>query len=362
MAAVGKLGPCPAMLPVSWTETSANTEIALAVILTSSPEKKKPLLHQLITDIIIFAPVLAIPAAIVDIVMRPPSGWQNITIFALTAFLFTLVGCKLRTLGISLGFHRQGTHPSYQTHRWLRGLFFMLGATTAQGKMVNWLSDHHHHHIHSDEDEDLHSPRHGFWHAYIGWLRGLLFDRHIYPQFAKDKQIMFYSNTFFVWLGLGLIVPTLIGWATGFGAYRGLLYGGGLGIFFANYVTYWVNAGCHKFGQRDFETKDLSTNFWLKGFWGHKLSWCFAYLSWGETNHNNHHARSISANHGMFKGQFDPSANLLRFLEKVGLVWNVQWTTEEEARALQEDLKLTPEERKKRALEKHAAKQKATVA
>ena len=326
-----------------------------------TPPKKKPLHHQLITDIIIFAPVAAIPLAVADIVMNPPSGWRESLLFALYAFLFTVVGTKMRTLGISLGFHRQGTHPSYQTHGWLRAFFFMCGCTTAQGKMVNWLSDHHHHHIHSDEDEDLHSPRHGFWHAYIGWLRGLLFDRHIYPQFAKDKMIMFFSNTFFVWLILGMALPAAVGWATGFGAYRGLLYGGGLGIFFANYVTYWVNAGCHKFGKRDFETTDLSTNFWLDGFWGHKLSWVFAYLSWGETNHNNHHARAISANHGMFKGQLDPSANLLRILEKMKLVWNVQWTSEEQARQLQHELTLTPEERKQLALERHREKMSASA-
>jgi stearoyl-CoA desaturase (delta-9 desaturase) len=329
--------------------------------LTASANNKKPLHHQIITDIIIFAPVAAIPAAIVDIVNNPLHGWRNGLIFALTAFVFTVVGCKMRTLGISLGFHRQGTHPSYQAKPWLRGFFFMLGCTTAQGKMVNWLSDHHHHHIHSDEDEDLHSPRHGFWHAYIGWLRGLLFDRRTYPQFENDKMIMFFSRTFFVWLALGLAAPAFVGWATGFGAYRGLLYGGGLGMFFANYVTYWVNAGCHTFGKRDFNTTDLSTNFWLDGFWGHKVSWIFAYLSWGETNHNNHHARAISANHGMFKGQLDPSANLLRILERVGLVWNVQWTTEEQAMELQEELKLTKEERKQRALEKHAAKKKETA-
>ncbi|MCC7101700.1 MAG: fatty acid desaturase [Fimbriimonadaceae bacterium] len=323
---------------------------------SASKEHPKPFLHQAITDIIIFAPLLAIPAAIVDVVMHPPATQMGWGVFLLTALLFTVVGCKLRTLGISLGFHRQGTHPSYQAKPWLRGFFFMLGATTAQGKMVNWLSDHHHHHIHSDTDEDLHSPIHGFWHAYIGWLRGLLFNRHTYPQFEKDRQVMFYSNTFFVWLGLGLAVPALVGWATGFGAYRGFLYGGMLGIFFANYVTYWVNAGCHKFGKRDFNTEDVSTNFWLDGFWGHKLSWVFAYLSWGETNHNNHHARAISANHGMFKGQFDPSANLLRILEKVGLVWNVQWTSEAHARELQKELSMTKEERKAYALQKHREK------
>src|SRR2546423_502091 len=226
---------------------------------------------------------------------------------------------------------------------------------TAQGKMVNWLSDHHHHHIHSDEDEDLHSPKHGFWHAYIGWLRALLFDRRVYPQFAKDKMIMFFSRTFFLWLAIGMILPAAVGWLVGFGAWRGFLYGGGLSIFFANSVTYWVNAGCHTFGKRDFNTKDASTNFWLEGFWGHKLSWLFAYFSWGETNHNNHHARAISANHGMFKGQLDPSANLLRALEKMKLVWNVQWTKPDQAVELQKRLQMTPEERKQAALQKSAA-------
>jgi len=55
------------------------------------------------------------------------------------------------------------------------------------------------------------------------------------------------------------------GLATGFGAYRGLIYGGGLAIFLANYSTYWVNGGCHKYGKRDFNTDDVSTNFWLGG-------------------------------------------------------------------------------------------------
>ena len=340
-----------------WSRGSYFTlEDPLPAASIASPENKKPFHHQLITDVIVFGPVIALILAVVDVVLNPPHGLEQSLVFAGTAILFATVGAKLRTLGISLGFHRLGTHPSYQTKPWLRATFYMLGCTTAQGKMVNWLSDHWHHHIHSDQEEDLHSPVHGFWHAYIGWLRGLLFDRPTFDIFNKDRMIMFFSNTFFVWLGLGIAVPAVVGWATGFGAYRGLLWGGLIGIFLANYVTYWVNAGCHKFGKRDFNTNDVSTNFWLDGFWGHKLSWVFAYLSWGETNHNNHHARAISANHGFFKGQLDPSANMLRILERLGLVWNVQWTSEADARELQYELSLTPEERKKRALEKHAAK------
>lgn len=336
---------------------TTQTEMLKASDFVATKDRRKPILHQVVTDIIIFAPVIAIPAGIVDLVMHTPQGLQAWLIFAATALFFTIFGAKVRLLGISLGFHRQGTHPSYQTHPWLRATIFSFGCMTAQGKMVNWLSDHHHHHIHSDTDEDLHSPLHGFWHAYVGWLRGLLFDRYIYPRFANDKMIMFFSNTFFVWLGLGLIIPSLIGWGTGFGAYRGLIYGGGLAIFLANYSTYWVNGGCHKFGKRDFNTEDVSTNFWLDGFWGHKISWFMAYMTWGETNHNNHHARAISANHGMFPGQLDPSANLLRFLEKRKLVWNVQWTDAAMAAELQANLKLTKEERKAEALRKHREKQ-----
>jgi stearoyl-CoA desaturase (Delta-9 desaturase) len=313
----------------------------------------------LLTDLVVFGPLLAFPLAIWDLIQHPPVGWTASLSFALTALLFLIVGTKMRTMGISLGFHRNGTHPSYQTYPAIRAVIFACGCMALQGKMVNWLSDHHHHHIHSDEDEDLHSPKHGFMHAYVGWLRGLLFDRYIYPQFKKDKMVMFFSNTFYIWPILAFALAIFAGWATGFGAYRGFLYGGLMAMFLANYVTYWVNAGCHKFGKRDFNTTDESTNFWLDGFWGHKVSWIFAYLSWGETNHNNHHARAISANHGMFRGQFDPSANLLRILERLKLVWNVQWTSEEQAKQLQHEMTLTPEERKRRALEKHREKLKA---
>jgi len=310
-------------------------------------------MHIVVTDVIIFGPILALFALGFDIWQHPaatPLGWAQLL---LNILLFTVVGCKLRTLGISLGFHRGGTHSSYQSSVWLKGIFYGLGCASAQGRMVNWLSDHYHHHLHSDEEEDLHSPRHGFWHSYIGWLRGLLFNRSVYPRFAKDKMIMWFSRTFFIWLIAGLCLPALIGWATGFGAYRGFLCGGALGMLLANNVTYWVNSGCHLYGKQNFNTGDDSRNFWLEGFFGHALSWCLAYLSWGETNHNNHHGIAKSANHGMFKGEFDPSARFLKVLEWMGLVWQVQWTTQDQARERQRQLHMTPQERKDEVLAAH---------
>jgi stearoyl-CoA desaturase (Delta-9 desaturase) len=325
---------------------------------TCSKERPKPWYHVLVTDFIVFGPIfIGIPAAVINTVLRPPATvglWlQHLAV----ALVFVIAGCMLRTVGISLGFHRGGTHPSYQASAMVKGTFYALGCMAGQGRMVNWLSDHWHHHIHSDEDEDLHSPRHGFWHAYVGWLRALLFNRFTYPQFANDRLIMIFSRSFFFWLGFGLALPALIGHFTGFGALRGFLYGGVLGILLCNNVTYWVNAGCHKYGKQNFNTGDDSTNFWLPGFWGKLLSYSLAVLSWGETNHNNHHAIAKSANHGMFKGELDLSAKLLNILEKCGLVWDVHWTTEEQARKRQADMLLSKEELKARTLAEHQAKQ-----
>jgi fatty-acid desaturase len=64
-------------------------------------------------------------------------------------------------------------------------------------------------------------------------------------------------------------------------------------------------------GQR-FDTGDESRN----------LAW-LAPLSLGEAWHNNHHAFPTSAAHGLSRRELDPSALVIRALERLGLVWNV---------------------------------------
>jgi stearoyl-CoA desaturase (delta-9 desaturase) len=43
----------------------------------------------------------------------------------------------------------------------------------------------------------------------------------------------------------------------------------------------------------------------------------------GESWHNNHHAFPTSAAHGLRRRDIDPSAAVIRGLEKLGLVWDV---------------------------------------
>jgi stearoyl-CoA desaturase (delta-9 desaturase) len=79
-----------------------------------------------------------------------------------------------------------------------------------------------------------------------------------------------------------------------------------------HHVTYSINSLCHFFGRRRFRTRDESRNLlWLSVF------------SFGESWHNNHHAFPTSAAHGLRRWEIDPSALVIRGLEKLGLAWNV---------------------------------------
>jgi stearoyl-CoA desaturase (delta-9 desaturase) len=92
----------------------------------------------------------------------------------------------------------------------------------------------------------------------------------------------------------------------------GLLWGGGVRLFFVHHVTYSVNSICHVFGRRRFATPDESRNvFWLSLF------------SFGESWHNNHHAFPTSARHGLRRWELDPSALVIRALAACGLAWDV---------------------------------------
>jgi stearoyl-CoA desaturase (delta-9 desaturase) len=96
------------------------------------------------------------------------------------------------------------------------------------------------------------------------------------------------------------------------GGLTGLLWVGAVRIVLLHHSTYAINSLCHRFGRRSFATGDESRN----------LAW-LAPLSFGEAWHNNHHAFPQSAAHGLRRWELDPSALVIRGLERLGLVWDV---------------------------------------
>ena len=214
------------------------------------------------------------------------------------------------SLGVTIGYHRMLTHDGFTCPDWLRGLFLILGVMAMAGPPFGWAATHIKHHAHSDHDGDPHSPLEGFWHAHFGWiLLGESFRAQDgYADHLKgDPVVMFVNRTALFWSLLSFAIPFAIGGWTGF------VWGGGVRVFLQNHATWGVNSICHTFGKREFETTDESRNNWFIGL-----------VALGEGWHNNHHAFPNNAFHGLRWYQFDLSGLVIRILEKVGLVWDVQ--------------------------------------
>jgi stearoyl-CoA desaturase (Delta-9 desaturase) len=277
----------------------------------------------------VVVPFLATLAAIVLLWNSAVSA----TDLAILAVMYVLTG-----LGITVGFHRLLTHRSFQAPKPVEYGFAMLGSMAVQGPVMAWVADHRKHHAHADQEGDPHSPHvghgdgatgvlRGLWHAHVGWLlsdQGQASVRKYAPDLYEDRGMRLINRRFPLLVLLSLALPALAGWAlTGgslAGAATGLLWGGLVRIFFVHHITWSVNSVCHFLGSRRFETDDQSTNVpWL------------SVLSFGESWHHNHHAFPRSAAHGLRRWEqaLDPSALVIKGMEKVGLARNVVRITPE---------------------------------
>jgi stearoyl-CoA desaturase (delta-9 desaturase) len=284
----------------------------------------EPVLHEtrdrIITGTVTVAPVLAL-GFVAWQVWGDFLRWSDLIVFAI---MYVGTG-----LGVTVGFHRHFTHRSFKTKKPVRATLAALGSMAIEGPIISWVADHRKHHTFSDQEGDPHSPHvghEGGWkgalkgllHAHVGWLF-IHTHRGARKRYARDliddPVVSFVDRTFVFWAVGGLVMAFALGWLIGgsvYAALTGLLWGGAVRILVVHHVTYSINSLCHFFGRRRFDTGDESRNlFWL------------SIPTFGESWHNNHHAFPTSAMHGMRGWEIDPSALVIRGLEKLGLVWDV---------------------------------------
>lgn len=271
------------------------------------PALDKPLAEKIAVLFIVTVPFLGTLYAM-SMLWNQWVNWVDVTLM--------LVFYVLSGLGITVGFHRMLTHKSFETSRPLKALFLIMGCLAVEGDPITWASTHIQHHAHSDDEDDPHSPLEGLWHSHMGWLFGHKNNVAVYGTWLKkDPTVVWVSKTWFYWVVLGFVIPTLIaGWS-------GLIWGALVRIFLTHHITWSVNSICHTFGARDYQTRDASRNNFIVGL-----------LAFGEGWHNNHHAFPRSAFHGLRWYQVDISGYLIRALEAVGLVWNVYRVKEADLR------------------------------
>ncbi len=237
----------------------------------------------------------------------------------------------LTIVGITVGFHRQFAHCTFQTSTAVRIILAILGSMAVQGPVIQWVSNHRRHHQYSDLPEDPHSPHFykgqqlvgwsGLWHAHVGWMldgevsNSMLFAKDL----IRDSAIARVNQLYLGWVILGLVIPAILEgvftW-TWMGAAKGFLWGGLVRVFLVHHATWSINSITHMYGSRPFDTREQSTNnMWL------------AIPTFGEAWHNNHHAFPNSAIFGLEWWQIDKGGWVIRLLEKAHLVWDVKAPT-----------------------------------
>ena len=248
-------------------------------------------------------------------------GWADVGI---AVFFYTFT-----SLGVTVGFHRYFTHGAFKANRALRIALAMTGSMAMQGQIIGWVADHRRHHAYADREGDPHSPwlygtsavalAKGFWHAHMGWMfrRELTNAARFAPDLLRDPDIQRVNRWFPALTAVTLLAPAVLGglitWSW-WGALTAFFWAGLVRVAALHHVTWSVNSICHMIGDRPFEARDKSANFWP-----------LAILSMGESWHNSHHADPTCARHGVRRGQIDVSARLIRIFEQLGWVTDVRW-------------------------------------
>jgi len=239
----------------------------------------------------------------------------------LTWFLgaYFVTGC----LGITLSYHRQLSHRSFMTPKWLEYALAYCGVLAGQGDPLEWVSSHRYHHVHTDTPLDPHSPYEGFFWSHMGWLldNKVTLDRVGRRNNLSDLM----SQRYYRWLGktypwhmVGMFVVLFA-----LGGIPAVVWAGALRLVYVYHVTWFVNSAAHVWGRQKYKTSDLSRN-----------NWWVALLAWGEGWHNNHHAFEYSARHGLEWWQLDITWLLICFLGKIGLAKNIKLPSESQKRSL----------------------------
>jgi fatty-acid desaturase len=210
-------------------------------------------------------------------------------------FLTMIFWLLMSGLGIAVGFHRIYSHRCYNLKPWLDNLILFCGTLACQSSSLTWVATHiGYHHPYSDTEKDLHTPKKGIWHAFMGWTF-LVNQYSVNYKYAvrlmrNPVHVFFHKNYFKIVWGFVILLGVIFGWKV-------LVYGYFMAAMISILQDNMINVMGHlpKFGYRNFETKDSSSNFPPLG-----------YLAWGQGWHNNHHRYPGRFDFGIKWWEIDP--------------------------------------------------------
>ncbi len=228
----------------------------------------------------------------------------------LIATVVTLAVTEAAVIATSVYLHRGLAHRALRLHPLADFLFrCILWISTGQNRR-EWVAVHRKHHAFTDKEGDPHSPLLlGFWKVQLGnvfyYVREARNPETI-ARWAKDIKDDIWDRLIFNWGTAGAVVGIALAMLL-----LGPLWG--LAVAAAHFVLYVfvlapaINALGHWWGRKNF--LNSATNLRL-------LAW----LTGGESLHNNHHAYPSSPKFSMARFEFDPSWVVIKILVALRLV------------------------------------------
>jgi stearoyl-CoA desaturase (Delta-9 desaturase) len=213
-------------------------------------------------------------------------------------------------LATSIYLHRGLAHRSLKIHPVADVLFrTILWLTTGQARQ-EWVAIHRKHHAFTDAEGDPHSPRLlGYWrvqlfNAYYYIVAGR--DRGITGKYAPDLAPDRLDRVLFSHGALGLAVG-VIALCLLLGLSAGLLAAGIHAVLYVMVMAPVINAVGHWRGQQNYDNTARNSRV---------LAW----ITGGESLHNNHHAHPRAPRFSVRATEFDPSWPVIRMLAALRLV------------------------------------------
>lgn len=219
--------------------------------------------------------------------------------------------------GHSVGFHRRLIHRTFKCGKWTERVLVWSGTLVGmQGPF--WV-------IRSHDIRDW-AQRQSDCHAFLKHSRGVWMDGwwnlHCKltlrrpPGFDPGPGIgddLFYRFLQRAWM---LQQAPVAGALFLLGGWPWVIWGVCVRVTIGVSMHWFVGYLCHTHGPQSWVVDRGAVQ-------AHDVPWA-AIPSMGESWHNNHHAFPASARHGLYPGQLDLGYNFIRFLELLGLVWDVQ--------------------------------------
>ncbi len=236
-------------------------------------------------------------------------SWSAVLIFV----VFTSITL---CLGHSLGMHRRLIHNSYQCPIWLEYVFVHFGVLVGMAGPIGMTHQHDLRDWAQRKTSCHPYLRHGksFFHD-AWWQLNCELQLDHPPEFSPEARIK--NDSVFKWMEKTWMLQQLP-WAILLYVLGGMPWAvwGICGRVCVSVTGHWlIGYLAHNQGHRDWHVNGAAVQ-------GHNVQFA-AYLTMGESWHNNHHAFPGSALLGIYPSQPDPGWWVLNALHNLGLVWNI---------------------------------------